>query len=176
FSIYVLRDTARIIRWDREGAIVTTPINYNNDPLLVQFLSLYSHAPPQLRGIDTTVSSATEDEATVARKKLGLLLDTPMFKTSIPHATVPAEQSVETMERSKLTVVFPSFDVSPSLPARRATCACPAYDLEGDRVVFLKDSWRISTWDTEPEGNIYLKLNTSRVDHIPLCLACGGRR
>lgn len=175
FSIYVLRDTARIIRWDREGAIVTAPINYNDDPSLVQFLSLYSHAPPQLRGTDTTVSPATKDEATAARKKLGLPPGTPMFKTSVPRVTVPVEQRVESVqpEQSELTLIFPSFNVTPSLPARRATRACPAYDPEGDRVVFLKDSWRISASDTEPEGDIYLKLNTSHVAYVPLCLACG---
>ncbi|KAI6041985.1 hypothetical protein EDC04DRAFT_2495705, partial [Pisolithus marmoratus] len=37
FSLYVLHDTAHIIQWDREGAIITEPILYNVDPLLTEF-------------------------------------------------------------------------------------------------------------------------------------------
>lgn len=61
----------------------------------------------------------------------------------------------------------------PSLPASRATCTSPAYDPAGDRLVFFKDSWRISIPDMQPEGDIYLKLKASRVKHVPVCLACG---
>ncbi|KIM62210.1 hypothetical protein SCLCIDRAFT_92490, partial [Scleroderma citrinum Foug A] len=31
YSVYVNRDHARIIRWERDGAIVTEPIFYNID-------------------------------------------------------------------------------------------------------------------------------------------------
>jgi hypothetical protein len=169
FSILIIRDRARIIRWDREGAIVTEPIAYNEEPSLVRFLSLYSQAPKSLRGIDITVSPAPEDEAESARRSLKLSPGTPMFKTSVPRVKPPITQP----ERSNLTIVFPCTDIIPSRPACRGTRACPAYVIEGGHVVFLKDSWRISSSDLEPEGKIYEQLNDKHVEHIPLCLACG---
>jgi len=39
FSLFILYDTACIIRWDREGAVVTEPIPYNTDSSLVKFFS-----------------------------------------------------------------------------------------------------------------------------------------
>ena len=50
--------------------MVTEPITYNHDPSLVEFLSLYSQAPPKLHGIDTMILLATEDKVRLARAKL----------------------------------------------------------------------------------------------------------
>ncbi|KAG1854333.1 hypothetical protein C8R48DRAFT_610055, partial [Suillus tomentosus] len=41
FSVLIVRDRARIIRWDREGAIVTGAINYNTEPHLADFFHRY---------------------------------------------------------------------------------------------------------------------------------------
>lgn len=71
FSLLIVQDSAYIIRWDREGAIVTEPIMYNDNPSLVEFLRRYSHwAPPELHGIDTTITPASEEEARPTRTKL----------------------------------------------------------------------------------------------------------
>jgi hypothetical protein len=174
FSIFILLGTARIIRWDREGALVTEPIPYNDDPSLVQFLSLYSRAPFELRGIDTTVSRATNHEARVARRELGLRAGTQMLRTRLPRVTAPTEQPVDPVdpELSKfMTIVFPFSESKASQPACRATRACPAYDVERKHVVFFKDSWPVRAPDTELEGNIYERLHATQVKHIPLCLA-----
>jgi len=164
FSILIVRDTARLIRWDREGAIVTEPIAYNNDPSLVRFLALYSQASFQLRGMDTTVLRATANEAETARKKLELPDNTKMFKTSIPSA-MPRE--------SDLTIVFPFPEIIPLRPACRATRACSAYSTDQKRVVFFKDSWRVNIPDTQLEGTIYATLQAANVHFVPRCLAHG---
>jgi Fungal protein kinase len=164
FSIFVLRKKARIIRWDREGAIVTEPIEYDTDPSLVQFLSLYLMAPLQLRGIDTTVSVFTDPEAVSARIKLRLPAETPMFQTSVPSVD-PGQPN--------LRIAFPFPEIIPSHPACRATRACSAYDIENDRVVFFKDSWRIDAPDTQLEGLIYEQLRAANVTNIPRCIAHG---
>ncbi|KIM52042.1 hypothetical protein SCLCIDRAFT_142098 [Scleroderma citrinum Foug A] len=39
YSVYVNRDHARIIRWERDGAIVTEPIFYNINSALTRFFS-----------------------------------------------------------------------------------------------------------------------------------------
>ena len=87
YSVYVNRDHACIIRWERDGAIVTEPIFYNIDSALVRFFSQYSQAPPGLCGIDTTISPASTAEAKLARSKLDLPEDTDMFQTTVPRTT-----------------------------------------------------------------------------------------
>ncbi|KIK26917.1 hypothetical protein PISMIDRAFT_94057, partial [Pisolithus microcarpus 441] len=68
--------------WDREGTIITEPISYTTNPSLVEFLSQYLKVPPELHGIDTSVSCPSKDEATSARAKLGLLAVKRMLKES----------------------------------------------------------------------------------------------
>ncbi|KAI5983045.1 hypothetical protein EDD15DRAFT_2376936 [Pisolithus albus] len=166
FSLYILHDTACIIRWDREGTIVTEPISYTTDSSLVEFISRYSKAPPELRGVDTLVSRPSKVEATSARAKLGLLADVPMFKTAIPGSD----------DGSPLSVIFTLPDVLSSTPTCRGTRACPAYDPSGDHVVFFKDSWQVNGPDMIPEGKIYAELNKNGIPHVPTCLASGDVR
>jgi len=154
FSLFILHDTARIIRWDREGAVVTEPIPYNTNSGLVEFFSRYSQAPPELRGIDTTISIAPSDEATRARKALGLSGNPPMFKTTIPG----------NRDGPSLTVIFPRPEGRPSSPACRGTCTCRTYDLLGDHVVYLKESWRVDATNIVSEGEIYADLNAKGVE------------
>ncbi|KIK13198.1 hypothetical protein PISMIDRAFT_79310, partial [Pisolithus microcarpus 441] len=54
FSVLIVWDTAHIIRWDWEGAIVMTPIKYDEDRTLAEFFSHYLQASLELHGIDTT--------------------------------------------------------------------------------------------------------------------------
>ncbi|KAI5982204.1 hypothetical protein EDC04DRAFT_2522389, partial [Pisolithus marmoratus] len=56
FSVLIVWDTAHIMRWDQEGVIVTCPIKYGKDQMLAKFFLCYSQAPPELCGIDTTVT------------------------------------------------------------------------------------------------------------------------
>ncbi len=44
FSVLVVRNYAQLIQWDRSGAIVTTPIYYQQDPALLDFFTLYDQA------------------------------------------------------------------------------------------------------------------------------------
>lgn len=163
FSLFILRDTARIIRWDREGAVVTEPIFYNQSPLLAEFFSRYSMASSELRGVDTSVSPASEEEATRARIKLNLPTLAPMLKTTVPKNS----------DRSPFPVIFSLPEVFATTPACRGTRACPAYDPSKDRVVFLKDSWRVHGPDMVPEGDIYANLNRHNVPYVPTCIASG---
>ncbi|KIJ09976.1 hypothetical protein PAXINDRAFT_32254, partial [Paxillus involutus ATCC 200175] len=54
FSVLVIWEIAYIIRWDWEGAVVSTPIRYGEDKALTEFFSRYTQASPKLRGVDTT--------------------------------------------------------------------------------------------------------------------------
>ncbi len=42
FSVLIVRDTARLLRWDRTGTIVTEAIEYNKCSFLADFFSRYS--------------------------------------------------------------------------------------------------------------------------------------
>ncbi|KAF9232709.1 hypothetical protein BU15DRAFT_54716 [Melanogaster broomeanus] len=86
-----------------------------------------------------------------------------MFKASVPT----------TDGRVPLTLIFPIPVSLPIPPAGRATRAFPAYDVRGERIVYFKDSWRVSSTGITPEGETYAKLNQNSVPNIPTCLACG---
>lgn len=163
FSVLVVRDTARIIRWDREGAVVTEPIKYNSDASLAEFFARYSQAPPELRGVDATVVPTSEEEAVPARERLNLPADAPMFKTEVPNADGHGTQ----------IAIIPAPVASPMPPVGRTTRPCPAYDPVRQRIVFLKDSWRVCSPGVLPEGETYAKLNGAKVEHVATCLAHG---
>jgi hypothetical protein len=163
FSVLIVRDTARIIRWDREGAVVTTPINYNSDLSLAEFFSRYAKAPPELRGVDTTVSSASKVEAKSARAALKLPGSRRMLKTSVRNTGGDGTR----------TLIIPAPIALAMAPIGRGTRACPAYDPVKQCVVFFKDSWRINFSGIHPEGETYAKLNAANVGNVATCLACG---
>ena len=163
FSVYIILNTARIIRWERDGAIVMEPIHYNTDSALIKFFSRFSQAPPELRGIDTTVYPAPSPEAECACDKLNLPKDTPMFQTTVPGHK----------DGSPFPIIFTHPDTNSTTPFCRATCTCPAYDPIGDCVVFFKDSWRVDADDIIPEGEIYTELAANDVPHVLHCLTSG---
>ena len=162
YLVFILRGTARILRWDRSGTIVTEPIHYNKSPHLVEFFRRYSKASDAMRGIDESVSTPTTAEARVARKALNIEAHIPLLKLSVPgphgktqyYITAPPEPTLYT-------------------PPGRATRGFTAYDIQWQRLVFLKDSWRIDLCDIMPEGQVYKILNTAKVKHVPTCLASG---
>ncbi|KAF8839516.1 hypothetical protein BDN67DRAFT_953305 [Paxillus ammoniavirescens] len=160
FSVLVVREIAYIIRWDREGAVVSTPIRYGEDKTLAEFFSRYSQASPELRGVDTTVSQATTQEAKLASEELELPAGTRMLKTTLP---VNANDS--------LLLIFPAPTPPGYPPVGRATRACAAYEWHSKRVVFLKDSWRVLLDGVLSEGDTYMRLNSAGVHNVPTCLA-----
>lgn len=162
FSVLVVCEIAYIIRWDREGAVVTTPIKYAEDKTLAEFFWRYSQASPQLRGVDTTVNEATGEEARVARQQLSLPEKTRMLKI-----TQPVESS------DSLLLIFPAPAPPGYPPVGRATRACPAYEWHGKRTVFLKDSWRVLLDGILSEGETYARLNSAGVRNVPTCIASG---
>lgn len=161
YSILIVKDSARIIRWDRSGAIVTEAIKYNESPHLAYFFWHYSRAPPTIRGKDETVNPASTDEMHEARKFAGFDAGVPLVKLSIPTTN------------SLLYVIVPIPEAPLYTPPGRCTRGFKAYDMLNERVVFLKDTWRIDLPEINPEGKIYAILNTAKVRNVPQCLASG---
>ena len=162
YFVFVLRGTARILRWDRSGMIVTEAFEYNTLPYLTNFFRRYSLASQAMRGKDDTASDPTPSEAHTTRKALGLDRKVPLVKLSIPGTN-----------SNLLYFVTGTPEASVYTPPGRATHGFEAYDISHSRTVFLKDSWRIDAEGIQPEGEVYQTLRSANVPHVPHCLASG---
>lgn len=163
YSIFICRDTARILRWDRSGTIVTEAIKYNESHFLTEFFRRYSKASLAMRGVDTSVCVPTTKERIDARKALDWGdHDMPLFKLAIP---ITKRKSHFFIVRSPIA--------TPYTPPGRATRGFEAYDISGKTAVFLKDSWRIDLPDITAEGLVYGTLQQASVSNIPRCIASG---
>jgi hypothetical protein len=161
FSVFIVRENARLLRWDRSGAIVTDVIKYSESKLLTEFLFRYSKAPDAMRGRDASVSDPSHAEALAAARALQLTGPVSLVKLSIPDAD------------GDRYFVVPAPKATLYTPPGRATRGFKAYDVSKETVVFLKDSWRIDLPDILAEGVIYKILNNANARHIPRCLASG---
>jgi Fungal protein kinase len=162
YSVLIVKDTARLFRWDRSGTIVTEAFKYNETHDLVEFFRRYSKASPEMRGKDQSVSDPTLAEATIARQALVLDNNTPLVKLAIPH-----------IDGSSLYYIAPVPQVTPYTPPGRATRGFPAYDISRCMPVYMKDSWRVDMPDIWPEGAVYKVLKQHGVRNIPDCLSSG---
>ncbi|KAG1866120.1 hypothetical protein F4604DRAFT_1928133 [Suillus subluteus] len=164
FSVLIIRNRARIIRWDREGAIITDIFDYNHEPHLADFIYRYARASPAMRSVDTSVSPASTEDAALARTALNLPAATCMFKLAVPK-----DPAVE--ESGLLTLIVPQPVAKGFPPVGRWTRTCPAYDILNQKVVMFKDSWRVSIKDVLPEGETYKLLKFHKVRNVAECIA-----
>lgn len=67
FMVFIAKEHARLIRWDRGGAIVTEPILFDKSSFLFDFFVRYNIADHEARGHDSTVSTPTEAEIKCAK-------------------------------------------------------------------------------------------------------------
>jgi Fungal protein kinase len=80
FSVSICGNTARFIRWDRAGAIVTQSFNYIEKPeLLAGFYWRFSRLSPIQQGFDPTVVQASPEEVNAATD-IGLSLTEPSHR------------------------------------------------------------------------------------------------
>ncbi|KIJ59178.1 hypothetical protein HYDPIDRAFT_118768 [Hydnomerulius pinastri MD-312] len=163
FSVLIVKDHARFLRWDRAGAIVTAQFNYvNNSELLAEFFCRFSRLSPGQRGHDMSVSPklGVVNEPRI-RDALGLDSETPLFKWTVPDGAKEREY----------------YGPRPPCPSQsligRSTRSLPVYDMVADRVVYLKDTWRINAPDVTPEGEVYGILHKKAVPNIAP-FECGG--
>ncbi|KAF9533755.1 hypothetical protein CPB83DRAFT_889566 [Crepidotus variabilis] len=84
FMVFLRDLDVRILRADRAGVIVSEAINYRtNSKALAEFFLRFSQLSNAQRGLDPTVSIATEEEAIIARRELA------NYKPSIPGPSLP---------------------------------------------------------------------------------------
>jgi serine/threonine protein kinase len=161
YSVLIVKSYARLIRWDRTGAVVSQPIQYNQQPELAEFLRRYYKAPPKVRGVDTTVTIPTIDEKHLARKCLEISDDWPLLKMTVPTPNSHREYVIRAPIANHYT------------PPGRATRGFVAYDIERRTKVYLKDTWRVDLPGIEREGETYKLLWEAHVRNLALCSAAG---
>ena len=87
FSVIIIKDRARLIRWDRAGAVVTAAFPYCHvHSELVDFFRRYGLLDTKLRGVDESVQQPSELEATQARDILNLPPHNPLVKLAVHDA------------------------------------------------------------------------------------------
>ena len=162
FSVLIIKDRARLIRWDRGGAVVTTSIPYLRASGLFDFFNCYNDADRQVRGHDSTVSPASEQDIRLAQKIPEL-----QNATSLLTITIPDRQS------KPVQYIISSPGLQLDVPVGRWTQASIALEARSGKRVLVKDSWRIVHDDIKPEGELYDRLHDKGVRNIPSILAHG---
>ena len=163
FSVLIFKTSARLIRWDRAGAIVTASFDYRITPHLIDFFRRYDLSSPAERGLDTSVSIPTESEASAAIKELGLKEGASLLKFAVPSGQ---DGSIAYYIGSKS-----SFNGNGAPTG--ATRTFVVYDVQNKNLAYLKDTWRIDLPGLEMEGAIYECLHKAGVSNIAP-LVCGN--
>ncbi|KAI3610128.1 hypothetical protein WG66_007403 [Moniliophthora roreri] len=173
FSVLVVKHHARLIRWDRAGAIVTSKFLFAEEPYLAEFMWAYARADFGKQGWDTsiTVISATPhlcgrlaflvDEA---RRILDIPPEEPVFRFTVWDED-------DTHKQSYYYGSKPLFASNRS-SAGRATSGYIVID-ENAKLAFLKDTWRIVSSEWIREGITYQKLREAGVRNVPTVIASG---
>ena len=171
FSILLFTKSARLMRWDRAGLIVSEPIALDK-PELAQFFWRFNNANAKDRGYDSTVTpfKFTKDftkeflfdqlqfaaDLTEVKEKVKVE-DVNFFEVSLPRT-------------NNRYVIGKAIFLGVASLASRATRSYKAWCLTTKKAVFLKDTWRIVSGSQRPEHDIYKKLADAKVQHIATVL------
>ncbi|KAH9026933.1 hypothetical protein EDB83DRAFT_2319707 [Lactarius deliciosus] len=148
FLVLVVKDYARLTRWDCGGVIVTDRIEYNKSPEFLEFFERYNVATPEVWGNDLSVTEPTNDEANAAKEICGN--DSKLLVALIDNLDLHAE------------------------PHRRLTHTSIAYDVQRKKAVYMKDLWQIVMDNAMSEGLVHQMLNKNKVKNIPPCVDFGN--
>ncbi|CAL1697202.1 unnamed protein product [Somion occarium] len=190
FFVSFFQDTMRIIRWDRNGALVSTPFNYKENPeMLWLFFYRIKKMNDEALGFDTTVRPAEAEKIEEMKayvsdyvkneqnpEKLKSYVkkifedDWPIFRMDVPdgdglkHVYIGKHLAGHRSTTGRATRGYIAYD--------------PAYlDTEtgetGPRLVFAKDTWRPDTDKIHPEIEVYSKLHAANVPNIATLISGG---
>ena len=164
FCVLLCGKYARLIRWDRDGAIVTRRFSYIKEPhFLAGFFWRYDHLDRRRQGYDTSVSPVTPDDIQQIEHFESRLRDENPAHREFRILMVPDRDETEVEKR--FVVSFPPKYTARS-PFGRATRPMLAFDMETREIVFLKDYWRADVDGMDKEGEIYALLESNRVPNI----------
>ena len=192
FQIVLIGSEARFLRWDHAGAAVSQRFSYVEQPELVaRFFWRFAHMTDSQRGWDATVTRPSRQEvalfATAVRAFLADMEQDPEDGAPVRQlskARCTLDESTGTFPTWKVRVTNEVAATSTDLIIRRpftfnenvfsrATRAYIAYDLQAQRLVFFKDSWRSMSANAHPEFETTLKLQEHGVPNVPVALYGG---
>ncbi|KAF9495163.1 hypothetical protein BDN71DRAFT_1431115 [Pleurotus eryngii] len=172
FLVYVYFPYARLIRFDRSGALVSQRFDFVKDCTpLNRFFSRFCRMDNIAVGYDLTVHVANEAEAKFARKHLAVWAPTPKLERPVFKMDVYDDRSGQ----ARQFLVWGSL-ADPESPLGRATRGYPAIEitnglLDDTKPMFLKEQWR--SLALGPEIETIRKMNKAGVHYVPT-LVCGG--
>lgn len=186
FMVYIVRTKARLIRWDRAGAIVSKPIDLETKPLLLlNFFARLSSLSSEGRGRDPTVIPASPADIdaflTYAKTQtgwvkkaiddiVGQLPTWPLYKMTC-QALAPSDNSMPRQPDIEL-VVGKSCSDHHDLTGR-ATRGFIAFRLQPAKLVFVKDYWRPDVACVPLELDAYARLAKHQVRYVATAIGGG---
>lgn len=187
YSVSVRGVHARLMRWDRSGAITTEEFNLHTQPqFLCEFLWKFSKCSDFQRGFDNTVTRASDADEKLffqviqehVRFQADLTTEDDKFKKAVKAhyepgkvVVVRAFEDLPSNVSHEYLVSRPV--VSPLSIASRAMRGYWAVSREEGKIAFLKDTWRYDIQEEWKEGNILQFLKEKEVACIP-ALVCHG--
>lgn len=161
FQLLLIGQKARMLRWDRTGAVVSDLFDWMKGPTLYMFISRFYDASGFQRGLDTTARPAEGDEIAAACAAF----ETAGFQNS--KATQPPFYVYEVLCSPEDAPVRQTRSFLAGRPVThshtftgRATAGYICYDLATKGVHFMKDAWRLLGQDAlMSEADVYGILN-----------------
>ncbi|KAF9553266.1 hypothetical protein CPC08DRAFT_645826, partial [Agrocybe pediades] len=184
FMVFMSDPIARLIRFDRDGAIVSACFNYREEGhILCEFLWRLSNVSEEMRGSDPTVTPATPAQAALARRMLAKWKPKENKKRKVYKLAIHGEEErpADTQEASGspprkikvMEVLVWAPLAEPQCVVGRATRALPAYDLSSKGIVFVKDSWRATEAKIPKEPVILKAINAAGITTGVPVFKCG---
>ena len=168
FSLVICGRTARFIRCDREGVVVSAGIDCSQrQNLVIEFLQRFNQLTAEQRGFDPTAVQATPEEiesfeSAVAKVEIESLRRTvgdgqvyPRFRLEVRGAD----------NGISYYIVGKALDYNLGVTGR-CTRGFLALDLSTKECVFLKDMWRPDVPGVKPEHVWYKELAEAKVPHL----------
>ena len=186
-TVIIFGRMARIVRWDRAGALITEKFDYKKEPhILGKFLFCYSRSDAVARGHDPTavrVEPGTKEwELMSSRAEQSLLRHSRAveedariaFQHSVAQGQPRWKLAVNT-EKGAMHFLVGRPDFCASVLIGRGTRGYVAINMEDPQgsFVYLKDAWRVDHERIKQEGKILAALNEKDVPFIPH-LVCHG--
>ncbi|KAK7041738.1 hypothetical protein VNI00_009027 [Paramarasmius palmivorus] len=166
FSVQLTRNHARLIRWDREGAVVTKKFCYHKEAHLIDFVWRYDRATHETRGHDPSVTEVRDVErARKVREALGMDKEARVWKFTVTDD----EGGKEVFTGGKMEFR------GVASPSGRCTRGFFVLDSQ-DQIRYFKETWRILSDNLEPEGKVYGRLKKAGVAHIPDVVISGDAK
>ncbi|KAJ3477495.1 hypothetical protein NLI96_g10426 [Meripilus lineatus] len=180
FSIHIHGELVYLVRWDHAGAIVATPFSLLDESHKVHtFLSRFAKMDPAQQGYDDSIRSALPSEA---KMFLEFTTTDPVHQAYLEEARAPrggVDATISVVQitgcdgRPNLRLAFGRPRFMGREIVGKATRGYIAYDLDNQRLVFLKDCWHPASESCHPELQTYEKLRQANVQFIATPLGGG---